>query len=113
MTSNPDFKFGRGPLPRKSHLNDRWKKKRARLLLSESNVDLGDWIKNLVLFFDGIALLVPDYMKERPEEIDRSIVVGLQEQGLLEIIEPERAVDKSATETLAMTMTDIITSGVL
>ncbi len=26
----------------------------------------GDWIKNLVLFFDGIALLVPDYMKERP-----------------------------------------------
>ena len=73
----------------------------------------GDWIKNLVLFFDGIALLVPDYMKERPEEIDGSIVVGLQEQGLLEIIEPERAVDKSATETLAMTMTDIITSGVL
>ena len=73
----------------------------------------GDWIKNLVLFFDGIALLVPDYMKERPEEIDRSIVVGLQEQGLLEIIEPERAVDKPATETLAMTMTDIITSGVL
>ena len=31
----------------------------------------------------------------------------------IEIIEPERAVDKSATETLAMTMTDIITSGVL
>ena len=73
----------------------------------------GDWIKNLVLFFDGIALLVPDYMKERPEEIDRPIVVGLQEQGLLEIIEPERAVDKSATEKLSMAMTDIITSGVL
>ena len=32
----------------------------------------GDWIKNLVLFFDGIALLVPDYMRERPEELDRS-----------------------------------------
>jgi hypothetical protein len=26
----------------------------------------GDWIKNLILFFDGIALLVPDYMKDRP-----------------------------------------------
>ena len=73
----------------------------------------GNWIKNLVLFFDGIALLVPDYMKERPEELDRPIVVGLQKHGLLEIIEPERAVDKSATEKLAMTMTDIITSGVL
>ena len=73
----------------------------------------GNWVKNLVLFFDGIALLVPDYMKERPEELDRSIVVGLKEQGLLEIIEPEKAVDKSATEKLAMAMTDIITSGVL
>ena len=73
----------------------------------------GDWIKNLVLFFDGIALLVPDYMKERPEELDRPIVVGLKEKGLLEIIEPERAVDKSATEKLAMAMTDIITSGIL
>ena len=73
----------------------------------------GDWIKNLVLFFDGIALLVPNYMKERPEELDRPIVVGLREQGLLEIIEPERAVNKSATEKLAMAMTDIIASGVL
>ena len=70
-----------------------------------------DWVKNLVLFFDGIALLVPDYMKERPEEIDRPIVVGLKEKGLLEIIEPEKAVDKSATERLASAMTDIIASG--
>jgi hypothetical protein len=73
----------------------------------------GDWIKNLVLFFDGIALLVPDYMKESPEELDPSIVVGLKEKGLLEIIEPEKAVDKIATEKLATAMTDIITSGVL
>jgi hypothetical protein len=73
----------------------------------------GDWIKNLVLFFDGIALLVPDYMKERPEELDRPIVIGLREKGLLEIIEPEKAVDKSATEKLATAMTDIITSGIL
>ena len=70
-----------------------------------------DWVKNLALFFDGIALLVPDYMKERPEEIDRPIVVGLKEKGLLEIIEPEKAVDKSATERLASAMTDIIASG--
>ena len=73
----------------------------------------GDWIKNLVLFFDGIALLVPEYMKDRPEQLDRPIVVGLKEQGLLEIIEPERAVDKAATEALATAMTDIITSGAL
>lgn len=73
----------------------------------------GDWIKNLVLFFDGIALLVPSYMKERPEEIDAPIVAGLREHGLLEIIEPETAVDKAATEKLAMALTDVITSGAL
>ena len=66
-----------------------------------------------MLFFDGIALLVPDYMKERPEQIDRPIVVGLRERGLLEIIEPEKAVDKSSTEQLASTLSDIIASGVL
>ena len=73
----------------------------------------GDWIKNLVLFFDGIALLVPDYMRDRPEQVDEPVVVGLKEKGLLEIIEPERAVDKSATEQLAIAMTDIIVSGSL
>ena len=73
----------------------------------------GDWIKNLVLFFDGIALLVPKYMRRRPEEIDPAIVAGLKQHGLLEIIEPEKAVDKTATEKLAMAMTDVITSGAL
>ena len=73
----------------------------------------GNWIKSLVLFFDGIALLVPNYMKDRPEMLDPSIVIGLKEQGLLEIIEPEKAVEKSATEQLAAAMTDIITSGAL
>jgi hypothetical protein len=73
----------------------------------------GDWIKNLILFFDGIALLVPSYMKERPEEIDPAIVQGLKQHGLLEIIEPEAAVDKAATEKLAMALTDIIASGML
>ena len=73
----------------------------------------GDWVKNLILFFDGIALLVPNYMKRRPEEIDPAIVVGLKEHGLLYIIEPEKAVDKAATEKLATALASIITSGVL
>lgn len=73
----------------------------------------GDWIKNLILFFDGIAMLVPAYMKDRPEKLDEAIVVGLRENGLIEIIEPEQAVDKTATEQLAVAMTDVITSGLL
>ncbi len=73
----------------------------------------GDWIKNLILFFDGIALLVPNYMKNRPHEIDPAIVEGLNQHGLLQIIEPEIAIDKAATEKLASSLTDIITSGML
>lgn len=71
----------------------------------------GDWIKNLVLFFDGIALLVPKYMKGRIEEFDPAIVAGLKQHDLLHIVEPEKAVDKSASTALASMMTDIITSG--
>lgn len=73
----------------------------------------GDWIKNLILFFDGVALLVPSYMKERLEEIDPAIVVGLRQHGLLDIIEPEVAVDKTATEKLVTALTEIVTSGML
>src|SRR5260370_42642918 len=73
----------------------------------------GDWVKNLILFFDGVALLVPKYMKNRREEIDPSIVTGLKEHGILYFIEPEKAVDKAASVKLAITLTDIITSGTL
>jgi hypothetical protein len=73
----------------------------------------GDWMKSLILFFDGIALLVPNYMKRRPEEIDPAIVAGLRKHDLLKIIEPEKAVDRIATEKLATAMTDIIASGSL
>lgn len=73
----------------------------------------GNWIKNLILFFDGIALLVPEYMRDRPEMLDRPIVAGLKEHGLLEIIEPEAAVDKLAAEKLATAMTEVIASGAL
>src|SRR6266550_933616 len=73
----------------------------------------GDWIKNLILFFDGIALLVPRYMKGRIEEVDPAIVAGLKQQNLLHIIEPEKAVDKEASKALSAVLTDIIASGAL
>jgi hypothetical protein len=73
----------------------------------------GDWVKNLVLFFDGIALLVPDYMQDRLEHFDPAIVTGLREHGLLHVIKPEEAIGKPATENLASILTDIIMSGAL
>lgn len=72
-----------------------------------------DWVKNLILFFDGVALLVPEYMRDRPYFLDPALVTGLEEHGLLTVLEPETLVDKQATEALATAMTDIITSGAL
>ncbi len=73
----------------------------------------GDWIKNLILFFDGVGLLVPDYMKDSIEMSDPAIVVGLREHRLLHIFEPEKLVDKAATSRLAEAMVDILVSGAL
>lgn len=73
----------------------------------------GDWVKSLILFFDGIALLVPEYMKDRPSRVDPAIAAGLTEHGLLHILEPETMVDKAATERLAEAMTNVIVSGAL
>lgn len=73
----------------------------------------GDWVKSLIIFFDGVALLVPEYMKEKPGMLDPAIVAGLDQQNLLHILHPESVVDASATEQLATALTDIITSGAL
>jgi hypothetical protein len=73
----------------------------------------GNWIKNLVLFFDGVAILVPQYMKNRIDESDPAIVAGLREHDLLKVIEPESAIDKAAAGQLAISLVDIIASGKL
>lgn len=73
----------------------------------------GDWIKNLVLFFDGVGLLVPDYMKEQLDRFDPSIVGGLRDHGLLHVFEPETIVDKAAAEQLAEAMAEVISLGAL
>src|SRR5437899_2519132 len=60
----------------------------------------GDWVKNLVLFFDGIALLVPDYMEDQLEHFDPPMITGLRHHGLLHVVKPEQAIDKAATKNL-------------
>ncbi len=72
-----------------------------------------DWIKTLILFFDGVALLVPSYLKGKPECEDPAIALPLRENGLLHILEPEKIVDKKATEKLSEAMVEIIRSSVL
>jgi hypothetical protein len=54
-----------------------------------------DWIKTMILFVDGIGILLPDYLKGKPEREDPPIAIPLREQGLLHILEPEQIVDKA------------------
>lgn len=60
----------------------------------------GDWIKSLLLFFEGVALLVPDYMCDRPLMTDPTLAQPLAEQGLLHRLSPEDLVDQGAAEAL-------------
>ena len=72
-----------------------------------------DWIKNLVLFFDGIAMLIPEYMPDEGSFDDYPIVAALKEHGLFSIVRPEDAVGSEETERLAKALGDIIAAGTL
>jgi hypothetical protein len=45
-----------------------------------------DWIKTLLLFFDGIGLLVPEYKKGEPERVDPVLAGSLRDEGFFTIL---------------------------
>lgn len=71
-----------------------------------------DWIKTLLLFFDGIGLLIPEYKQGEPELVDPVLAAPLREQGLLHYLVADQVVDKQATEQLSGTLAELISSGV-
>lgn len=60
----------------------------------------GGWIKSLLLFFDQIAILLPDYMHGRHIVADPTLAEPLEDRGLLRILEPEWFVDDATTTQL-------------
>ena len=70
-----------------------------------------DWIKNLILFFDGVAMLIPEYMEDHDRFDDSPIVYSLKEHGLFHVIHPELSVGSEETELLVGALVDIIASG--
>jgi hypothetical protein len=66
--------------------------------------DEGGWIKSLLLFFDEVAILLPDYMRGRHIAADLSLAEPLEGRGLLRILEPEWFVD----EVSAGKLTDMV-----
>jgi hypothetical protein len=69
------------------------------------------WLKNALLVFDGVALLVPEYMQDRPLQFNEETTRPLAEQGLLQLLKPETLVDQEVAERLAESMTELITRG--
>jgi hypothetical protein len=71
----------------------------------------GDWIKSLLLFFEGVALLVPDYMHERPLMTDPTLAQPLAEQRLLHRLSPEALVDQGVAEALTNLLDTVMNAG--
>ena len=70
-----------------------------------------DWIKNLILFFDGVAMLIPNYMSDHGRFDDLPVIASLREHGMFHIVRPEEKVGKKETEQLAQALEEIIVSG--
>lgn len=71
----------------------------------------GEWVKNVLLLFDGVTLLVPDYMRDAPARVDVEIGQPLQEMGLLRVLSPEQLVDADLTNRLVTVLVDLIAGG--
>lgn len=69
------------------------------------NPDQGDWIKSLLLFFDGVAVLVSDYMRDRPLFTDPTLAQPLVQQGCLHLPVPSPAAPLRSASTLTRTAT--------
>ena len=72
----------------------------------------GNWIKSLLLFFDEVAILLPDYMTGRHRVADPSLAAPLEDQGLLRVIDPQEWIDREMAEKLAEVIVDLLADGV-
>lgn len=71
-----------------------------------------EWIKSLLLFFDDIATLLPDYMYGRHVAADPVLAAPLEERGLLRVLEPKDWIDQETATRLADIIVDMLTNGV-
>ncbi|PRY62848.1 hypothetical protein BCF74_10355 [Knoellia remsis] len=69
-----------------------------------------DAVKTLLLFFDEIAILRPQYMAGIEVISDPVLAGPLTDLGLLRVLEPEAFVDQEMTEDLATAMVALLTT---
>jgi hypothetical protein len=69
------------------------------------------WIKSLLLFFDDVAILLPEYMRGRHAMADPSLVEPLEDRRLLRVLEPETFVDEELTKQLTDVVLALVQEG--
>ena len=74
-------------------------------------VSEGRWIKSLLLFFDEVAILLPNYMYGRHREADPTLAGPLEDLGLLRVLEPNDWVDVETTKKLDGIVDELLTNG--
>lgn len=66
------------------------------------------FIKTILLFFDGIATLVPQHAQERAIDADPTLVGPLIDSGKMRMLEPREIIDASSVELMVAALTDWI-----
>lgn len=70
--------------------------------------DEGSWIKSLLLFFDEIAVLLPQYMDGRQFLADPTLAEPMADRGLLRVLHPESFLDEQTVVELGSLMEALI-----
>ena len=69
------------------------------------------WVKTLLLFFDKISILLPDYMYGRHHLADPALAEPLEDLELLEVLEPKVWVDEEVATSLTEVVLGLIHNG--
>ena len=72
----------------------------------------GGWVKSLLLFFDKVSILLPDYMYGRHHLADPVLAKPLEDRGLLEVLEPTHWIDHDMAGSLAEAVSSLLDGGV-
>lgn len=70
-------------------------------------------IKSMLLFFDGVGMLIPEYKRGEPERLDPVLAGPLRELDLLHYFVADEIIDSKTTERLVDIMAQVIESGAL
>lgn len=70
-----------------------------------------DSIKSMLLFFDGIGFVIPEYKKGEPEDHDPVLAGPLRDKGLLHYFVADEVIDAETTKSLTDCIEAYIDSG--